>query len=81
MPVVSTEKHVRSVMDPVQIKKFINNYLDQMPTRSRVTMYDLSDHVFNTFKCTKKIAYKLVGEVITARQDFHVYRGMGACKL
>lgn len=68
-------------MDPTQIKKFISNYLDQMPTRSRVTLYDLSDHVHLTFKCTRKLAYALVQDTVSERTDFHVYRGMGACKL
>lgn len=63
-----------------QIKKFISDYLDSMPSRSRVTMADLSAHVHSKTGFNQKAAYEIVREVLSSRQDFWILRGIGACK-
>lgn len=71
-------------MDPIQIEactKLVTLYLDSMPTKSRVTMYDLAEHARTALNLKYKDTYSIVQMVIHARSDFHVYRGMGACKL
>lgn len=71
-------------MDHIYIeaaKKFVSNYLDSMPTKSRVTLYDLSNHLHNTLGINKNDAYNITRDIVANRSDFHVYRGMGACKL
>jgi len=71
-------------MDDVYIlayKKFIVNYLDSMPRKSRVTMRDLADHIHETFGFNRYDAYNMVRDIVSSRTDFEVHRGMGACKL
>jgi hypothetical protein len=63
-----------------QIKKFINDYLDRMPSYSRVTMEDLSFYVHKETNFNRQAAYEIIREVIYSRTDFVVNRGRGCCK-
>lgn len=63
-----------------QAKNFITDYLDSMPSRSRVTMYDLAAHVETKLGIRYALAYEIVREVLSTRTDFLIRRGRGACK-
>jgi hypothetical protein len=63
-----------------QIKQFITNYLNSMPSKSRVTMYDLAAHVHTQTGFNERAAYEIVREVLSNRQDFLIFKGRGSCK-
>lgn len=66
---------------------FITSYLDAMPVKSKVAMYELTNHMRDILcmspdtNVTYNQIYKIVSEVIFARKDFVVNKGRGACKI